>query len=85
MKPIPPMNATIFLTFVATVVASQLAMISDLLLVTIVLALLIVLVTTEPASGECDEPRAKREPVPVKSTSDKFPATSEIFAATWLE
>jgi hypothetical protein len=85
MKPIPPMNTTIFLTFVATVVASQLAMISDLLLVTIVLALLIVLVTTEPVAGECDEPRAKRQPVPIPSSPEKFPATSEIFAATWLE
>jgi hypothetical protein len=85
MKPIPPMNTTIFLTFVATLVASQLAMISDLLLVTIVLALLIVLVTTEPVSGECDEPRAKRRSVPIPSSPEKFPATSEIFAATWLE
>ena len=85
MKPIPPMNTTIFLTFVATLVACQLALISDLLMVTIVLALLIVLVTTEPDSSECDQPRAKREPVPVKSASDKFPAASEIFAATWLE
>jgi hypothetical protein len=79
------MNATIFLTFATAVAANQLDLISDLLMVTIVLALLIVLVTTEPASGECDEPHAKREPVPVKATSDKFPATSEIFAATWLE
>ena len=85
MKPIPPMNTTIFLTFVATVVASQLAMISDLLLVTIVLALLIVLVTTEPASGECDEPRAKRKPVPIPSSPDTFPAAAELFTATRFE
>ena len=79
------MNATIFLTFATAMAANQLDLISDLLMVTIVLALLIVLVTTEPDSSECDQPRAKREPVPVKSVSDKFPATSEIFAATWLE
>jgi len=79
------MNATIFLTFATAMAANQLDLISDLLMVTIVLALLIVLVTTEPDSSECDQPRAKREPVPVKSASDKFPAASEIFAATWLE
>ena len=79
------MNATIFLTFATAMAANQLDLISDLLMVTIVLALLIVLVTTEPDSNECDQPRAKREPVPVKSASDKFPAASEIFAATWLE
>jgi hypothetical protein len=79
------MNATIFLTFATALAANQLDLISDLLMVTIVLALLIVLVTTEPDPSECDQPRAKREPVPVKSASDKFPATSEIFAATWLE
>ena len=53
------MNATIFLTFVSTLVACRLALISDLLMVTIVLALLIVLVTTEPDSSECDQPRAQ--------------------------
>ena len=78
------MNATIFLTFVATLVACQLALISDLLMVTIVLALLIVLIATEPASGEDDEPRAKRPPVPIPSSPEKYPAASEIFAATWL-
>jgi hypothetical protein len=57
MKPIPPMIATIFLTFVAALVACHLALISDLLMVTIVLALLIVLVATEPDSSECGQPQ----------------------------
>jgi hypothetical protein len=82
MKPIPPMNATIFLTFVTTLVACRLALISDLLMVTIVLALLIVLVTTEPDSSECDQPHAKRESVPTTSSPDTFPAAPGIFAAT---
>jgi hypothetical protein len=85
MKPIPPMNTTIFLTLVATLVACQLALISDLLMVTIVLALLIVLVTTEPDSGECDQPRAKSKSVLTTPSLDKFPAAPVIFAATRTE
>jgi hypothetical protein len=85
MKPIPPMNATIFLTFVAAAVACQLALISDLLMVTIVLALLIVLVTTEPDSCECDQPRAEPKPVPIIASPDKFPVTPGLFAATRFE
>jgi hypothetical protein len=85
MKPIPPMNAAIFLTFVAALTACRLALISDLLMVAIVLALLIVLVTTEPDSSECDQPRARRKSVPTTSSPDKFPAVSGIFAATRTE
>lgn len=85
MKPIPPMNATIFLTFAAALTACRLALISDLLMVAIVLALLIVLITTEPDSSECVQPRAKRKPVPISSSPDKFPAAPVIFAATRLE
>lgn len=51
------MIATIFLTFAAALVACHLALISDLLMATIVLALFIVLVTTEPDSGQCEQPR----------------------------
>ena len=79
------MNATIFLTFVATLVACQLALISDLLMVTIVLALLIVLITTEPDPSECDQPRAKSKSVPITSVPDKFLKASEIFAVTLTE
>ena len=79
------MNATIFLTFVATLVACQLALISDLLMVTIVLALLIVLITTEPDSNECDPPRTTRKSVPIISSSDKFLAALGILAATRFE
>jgi hypothetical protein len=85
MKPIPPMNATIFLTFVAAAVASQLALISDLLMVTIVLALLIVLITTESDSSEGDPPRTTRKPVPIIAAPDKFPVTPGLFAATRFE
>ena len=79
------MNATIFLTFATALAANQLDLISDLLMVTIVLALLIVLVTTEPDPSECDQPRAKRESVPTTSSPDKFPAAPGIFAATRSE
>jgi hypothetical protein len=85
MKPIPPMNATIFLTFVAALAACRLALISDLLMVAIVLALLIVLITTEPDSSECDQPRATRKTVPISSSPDKFPAALGLFAATRFE
>jgi hypothetical protein len=51
MKPIPPMITTIFPAFAATLVACHPALISDLLMVTISLALLIVLVATEPNPG----------------------------------
>ncbi len=50
------MNAAIFLTFVAALTACRLALISDLLMVAIVLALLIVLVTTEPDSANATSP-----------------------------
>ncbi|MGA2446511.1 MAG: hypothetical protein ABSG50_13900 [Opitutaceae bacterium] len=79
------MNATIFLTFVATLAAGRLALISDLPMVTIVLALLIVLVTTEPDPGESDQPCAKRKSVLTASVPEKFPAAPEIFAATRTE
>jgi hypothetical protein len=48
MKPIPPMLAAILLAFAAALVACHLALISELLMVTIILALLIVLVATDP-------------------------------------
>lgn len=76
------MIAAIFLIFVAALAACHLALISDLLMVTIVLALLIVLVATEPDFGECDERRAKSKPVLTTSSPDKFPAASGIFAAS---
>lgn len=76
------MIAAIFLTFVAALVACHLALISDLLMVTIVLALLIVLVATEPDPSECDQPHAKSQSVLTKSSSDKFPAAPRIFAAS---
>jgi hypothetical protein len=50
------MIAAIFLTFVAAVVACHLAWISDLLMVTIVLALLIVLIATDPAPSASVSP-----------------------------
>ena len=48
MKPIPHMLAAILLAFAAALVAWHLALISELLMVTIILALLIVLVATDP-------------------------------------
>jgi hypothetical protein len=76
------MIAAIFLTFVAALVACHLAWISDLLMVTIVLALLIVLVATEPDSSECYQPRTKRQSILTTSSPDKFPAAARILAAS---
>jgi hypothetical protein len=51
MKPIPPMLASIILAFVAALAACHLAWISDLVTITIVLALLVVLVATDSEPG----------------------------------
>jgi hypothetical protein len=51
MKPIPHMLAAILLAFAAALVACHLALISELLMVTIILVLLIVLVATDPDPG----------------------------------
>ena len=83
MKPIPLMIAAIFLTLVAALVACHLAWISDLVMVTIILALLIVFVATEPESGECDQPRTKSPSVLPTSSPGKFPAAARMFAASW--
>jgi hypothetical protein len=82
MKPIPPMLAAIFLTLVAALIACHLALISDLLMVTIVLALLVVLIANELDSSECDQLRTKSPSVLTTASPDKFPAAARIFAAS---
>ena len=82
MKPIPPMPAVLILAFVAALIACQLALISDLLLVTIILALLIVLVATEPEPGECRQPRTTSASFLSTSFTVDSPAASGIFAAS---
>jgi hypothetical protein len=83
MKPIPPMiECLIVLAFAATLVACQLALISDLLLAVIILALLVVLVTTESNAGECDQPPTPGPSVLAMPSAEKPPAASRIPAAS---
>ena len=83
MKPIPPMiEIVIVLAFAAALVACHLALISDLLLATIILALLVVLVSTESNAGECDPPRTQSPSVLTTASAEKPPAASRIPAAS---
>ena len=63
------MIAAIVLAFVAALYACHLALISDLMLAGIVLALLTVLIATEPEPGECVPPRIRRPTVSPTSSS----------------
>jgi hypothetical protein len=76
------MIAAIFLIFVAALVACHMAFISDLLMVTIVLALLIVLVVTEPGSSEGEQALTRSQSVLAQSSPERFPAAPRIFAAS---
>ena len=60
MKTNPTMIPAIVLAFLAALYACHLALISDLLLAGVVLGLLTVLIATEPETGECEAPHARR-------------------------
>ena len=63
------MIAAIVLAFLAALYACHLALISDLLLAGIVLALLTVLTATEPEPGERNPPPTRRRTRPSTSSS----------------
>jgi hypothetical protein len=72
----------IVLAFAAALVACHVALISDLLMVIIILALLVVLVSTESNAGECDQQRTQGPSLLTTPTSEKPPAASRIPAAS---
>jgi len=69
LKPNPAMTAAILLALLAALSACHLDLISDLLLGVIVLALLTVLIATEPGPGESGPATARPRRVPDPGSS----------------
>ena len=83
MKPLPSMiEIALVLALAAALVACHLALISDLLLAVIILALLVVLVATESNAGECDQPHTESPSVQTTLPAEEVSAAARVPVAS---